>query len=85
MIGLIGYISNKPDRQIKLYIGFMCAIDSSMATDKPKILLILDNEMLERIEDFRFSNRIPSRAEAIRRLIDEGLKHIQKKPADKSK
>jgi metal-responsive CopG/Arc/MetJ family transcriptional regulator len=35
--------------------------------------------MLEKIEDFRFSNRIPSRAEAIRKLIDEGLKHIKEK------
>lgn len=45
-----------------------------MATDKPKILLILEDDLLRRIEDYRFENRVNSRAEAIRRLIEEGLK-----------
>lgn len=58
---------------------FICVTDTNMPTNKPKILLILDEDMLEKIEDFRFSNRIPSRAEAIRKLIDEGLKHIKEK------
>ena len=45
-----------------------------MATEKPKILLILDDDLLRRVEDYRFENRVNSRAEAIRRLIEEGLK-----------
>jgi len=45
-----------------------------MTTEKPKILLILEDDLLARIEDYRFGNRISSRSEAIRRLIEEGLK-----------
>jgi metal-responsive CopG/Arc/MetJ family transcriptional regulator len=44
-----------------------------MPTDKPKILITLDNDLLNRIDDFRFGNRINSRSEAIRFLIEKGL------------
>ena len=50
-----------------------------MPTDKPKILLILDEDLLERIDDYRYENRIPARNEAIRRLIDESLQRYEKK------
>jgi len=50
-----------------------------MATDKPKVLLILDEDLLKRIDDYRYENRIPARNEAIRRLIDEALKKYEKK------
>jgi metal-responsive CopG/Arc/MetJ family transcriptional regulator len=45
-----------------------------MPTEKPKILITLEDDLLTRIDDFRFGNRINSRSEAIRRLIEEGLK-----------
>jgi metal-responsive CopG/Arc/MetJ family transcriptional regulator len=45
-----------------------------MATKKPQILLTLDDELLGRIEDYRYENRIPTRSEAIRTLIKNGLK-----------
>ena len=51
-----------------------------MPTNKPKVLLILDKELLNRIDDYRYENRIPARNEAIRRLIDESLKRYEKKP-----
>jgi len=44
-----------------------------MPTDKPKIIFVMDKDLLKRIDDFRFENRIGSRSEAIRRLIEEGL------------
>jgi len=47
-----------------------------MPTEKPKVLITLEDELLERIEDFRYGNRIPSRAEAVRKLIEEGLKSL---------
>ena len=47
---------------------------SIMPTEKPKILITFDDDLLTRIDDFRFGNRINSRSEAIRRLIEEGLK-----------
>ena len=51
-----------------------------MTTDKPRILLTIEKDLLERIDDFRFENRIHSRSEAIRRLIDESLKKYENKP-----
>lgn len=50
-----------------------------MPTKKPQILLTLDDELLERIEDYRYENRIPARSEAIRKLIRRGLDSIKKK------
>jgi hypothetical protein len=50
-----------------------------MATDKPKVLLILDDDLLKRIDDYRYENRIPARTEAIRRLIDKSLSQYEKK------
>jgi metal-responsive CopG/Arc/MetJ family transcriptional regulator len=44
-----------------------------MPSNKPKVLLILDEDLLERIDDYRYENRIPARNEAIRRLIVESL------------
>jgi metal-responsive CopG/Arc/MetJ family transcriptional regulator len=45
-----------------------------MPTEKPKIILVMEDALLTRIDDFRFNNRINSRSEAIRQLIEEGLK-----------
>jgi hypothetical protein len=46
----------------------------TMPTEKPKIIFVMEEDLLKRIDDFRFENRINSRSEAIRRLIEEGLK-----------
>ena len=46
----------------------------SMPTEKPKIILVMEDDLLIRIDDYRYENRIPSRSKAIRRLIEEGLK-----------
>jgi metal-responsive CopG/Arc/MetJ family transcriptional regulator len=48
-----------------------------MPTGKPKILFVADNDLVKRIDDFRFDNRINSRSEAIRRLIEEALKKYE--------
>lgn len=45
-----------------------------MPTEKPILNFAIDDDLLKRIDDFRFENRINSRSEAIRRLIEEGLK-----------
>lgn len=47
-----------------------------MAIDKDvnaQLLLTLPKELLKKIEDYQFDNRIPSRSEAIRNLIEKGL------------
>ena len=49
-----------------------------MTTDKPRILITVDEDLLNRIEDFRFENRINTRSEAIRKLLEEALKKYQK-------
>ena len=54
-----------------------------MTTDKPKVLLILDEDLLERIDDYRYENRIPARNEAIRRLISQSLERYEKNKTGK--
>ena len=40
----------------------------------------IDKDLLKRLEDFRFDNRINTMSEAIRRLLEEALKKYEKKP-----
>jgi metal-responsive CopG/Arc/MetJ family transcriptional regulator len=51
-----------------------------MATNRPRILLTVDEKLVKRLDDFRFENRINTRSEAIRRLLEEALKKYEKKP-----
>ena len=44
-----------------------------MPSDNPKILFVMEKELLKRIDDFRFNNRINSRSSAVRQLIEAGL------------
>jgi len=50
-----------------------------MPTKKPILTFAVDEELLERIKDFRFDNRIETKSEAIRLLVEKGLKHYEKK------
>jgi metal-responsive CopG/Arc/MetJ family transcriptional regulator len=51
-----------------------------MPSDKPKILFVVDDDLLARIDDYRYANRIPSRAETIRRLVEASLSAAEKAP-----
>jgi hypothetical protein len=65
---------------LSIYILVFCYLfryEKPMATKKPQVLLTLDEKLLERIEDYRYENRIPTRSEAMRRLIKEGLKKFK--------
>jgi hypothetical protein len=45
-----------------------------MADEKdPRIITPIPKPLLARIDDYRFEKRLPSRSEAIRRLIEAGL------------
>lgn len=47
-----------------------------MAIDKDKntqILLSVSKELLKKIEDYQFNNRIKNRSEALRQIIEKGL------------
>lgn len=50
-----------------------------MPTEKPRYTVIVDDEMLKRIDDFRFENRYPSRSAATLELIRLGLEALERK------
>lgn len=50
-----------------------------MPSEKPKILFVIDRELLEKLRDYRFENRINSMSEAIRQLLEIGLAAAGKK------
>ena len=50
-----------------------------MPTDKPRTSLTIDEDLLKRIDDFRFENRFMNRSTAIIELIRIGLDNIDKK------
>ncbi|MDO9528918.1 MAG: hypothetical protein Q7J27_07150 [Syntrophales bacterium] len=49
-----------------------------MATKKPIVTMVFDEELLRRVDDYRYGNRIPTRTEAIRQILEKGLKEIEK-------
>ena len=50
-----------------------------MPTKKPILNFAVDKELMKRLEDFRFENRINTMSKAIRLLIEEALKKYEKK------
>lgn len=49
-----------------------------MPTKKPRYTVIVDEEMLKRIDDFRFENRYPSRSAATLALIRIGMETLER-------
>lgn len=58
-----------------------------MPTEKPRYSIIVDEELLKEIDDFRFENRYPSRSAATLELIRLGMDALKKeqKKAQKGK
>lgn len=54
-----------------------------MPTEKPRYTIVLDEELLNRIDDFRFENRYPSRSAATLELIRMGLAQLEKEKTKK--
>lgn len=50
-----------------------------MPTEKPRYTVIVDDELLKRIDDFRFEHRYPSRSAATLELIRLGLEELEKR------
>lgn len=67
---------------VAFYVSIMYII--FMATDKPRIMLTLTEELMEEIDDYRYENRIPARSEAIRQLIKEALTKYKKNKKETS-
>lgn len=55
-----------------------------MPTEKPRYTVIVDEELLRQIDDFRFENRYPSRSAATLDLIRLGFKALEKKKGNTS-
>lgn len=49
------------------------------APDPERVAIPMDRALIERIDEYRWSERVPSRAAAIRALIEEGLRHRRKR------
>jgi len=49
-----------------------------MPSDKPFLSFLVEPELLKRLDDFRYKHRFPTRAQAIKWLLDWALKQ---KPA----
>jgi metal-responsive CopG/Arc/MetJ family transcriptional regulator len=50
-----------------------------MPTEKKVLTFVVDDDLLKRLEDFRFENRLNTMSEAIRKLIEESLQRYEKK------
>jgi len=48
--------------------------------DPERIAIPMPEDLVRRIDEFRWENRLPSRAAAIRQLIEQGLKPKPPKP-----
>ena len=44
-----------------------------MPTDKPRFTVTIDEELLERLENYRFEKRCPNRTQAFLELLRRGL------------
>ena len=49
-----------------------------MPTEKPRYTIIVDDDLLRQIDDFRFENRFPSRSAATLDLIRRGIEQLMK-------
>jgi len=48
-----------------------------MPTKKPILTFAADEELRDKIADFRFDHRIDSKSETIRMLVEAGLKYYE--------
>lgn len=56
-----------------------------MPTEKPRYTVIVDEELLKEIDDFRFENRYPSRSAATLELIRLSIEQLKKEQEDQKK
>ena len=55
-----------------------------MPTKKSILTFAADEDLLKRLSDYRFENRIETKSEAIRLLVEEGLKQWEENKNDES-
>lgn len=54
-----------------------------MPTEKPRYTVTVDEELLKKIDDFRFENRYASRSAATLELIRVGIEQLEKMQENK--
>ena len=57
----------------------------TMPTQKPRYTVVVDEELLRQIDDFRFENRFPSRSAATLELIRLGIQQLEREKQEKQK
>jgi len=74
----LAYIVNNlyaPCRQSNfLQSKYLCAICWPMPSDKPKIIFVAEEDLLQQVDDFQSENHIANRSEAVRRLLRLSLR-----------
>lgn len=55
-----------------------------MATNRPRYTVSVDDELFQRIEDFRYEHRYQTRSQATVELIRLGLEALKKEQAGKN-
>jgi len=58
---------------------------SIMPTEKPRYTITLDEEMLKKIDDYRFENRVANRTQATLELIRIGMDSLENRKKKSSK
>ena len=56
-----------------------------MPTEKPRFTIIADDEIFQKVDDFRFENRFQSRSAAVKELIRLGLEAFEIQNKNKKK
>ena len=56
-----------------------------MPTQKPRYTVVVDEDLLRQIDDFRFENRFPSRSAATLELIRLGIQQLEREKQEKQK
>lgn len=56
-----------------------------MSTDRARYTVSLDDDMFQKVEDFRFNNRYQTRSQATVELIRLGLEMVEKTKKEEEK
>ena len=74
------------NKKVHLYISDSLVYNGdggdSMATNKPRYTVSVDDELFQKIEDFRFERRFQTRSEATVELIRLGLEALKREETD---
>lgn len=56
-----------------------------MPTNKPRFTIVIDDELFQKVNDYRYNYRLKSQSEAICKLVEIGINAILAEEAEKQK